>query len=215
MLSYIAASVNPLLDDGEEMEGLTSNAFPAKEAFSEDPKEPLIESLPPMMHTSPRGVPYSGVLPETRKTAAASASSLASTPRHSYDLFSLSFAELRYLFSSLPDVYFPRRKIHLPKKAKTLVLDLDETLIHSTCKSTGQPYDMMIEVLMDKNSCLYYVTQRPFCTYFLKKVSEWYNLVIYTASLPEYADPVIDWLDNGARILQKRFFRAVFCRVHQ
>jgi NLI interacting factor-like phosphatase len=131
-----------------------------------------------------------------------------SVARYAFDLFSLSLNDIKSLFNSLPDTFFPRRRLHLPKKPKTLVLDLDETLIHSTCKST-KSYDMMIEVLMNKNSCLYYVSKRPFCDYFLKKVSQWYNLVIFTASLPEYAEPVIDWLDNGARVLQQRLFRSV------
>ena len=41
------------------------------------------------------------------------------------------------------------------------------------------------------------------------KVSAWYTLVIFTASMQEYADPVIDWLDAGRGILGKRFFREV------
>ena len=43
------------------------------------------------------------------------------------------------------------------------------------------------------------------------KVSTWYTLVIFTASMQEYADPVIDWLDAGRGILGKRFFREVSC----
>ena len=45
------------------------------------------------------------------------------------------------------------------------------------------------------------------------KVSTWYTLVIFTASMQEYADPVIDWLDAGRGILGKRFFREVSCAV--
>ena len=41
------------------------------------------------------------------------------------------------------------------------------------------------------------------------KVSGWYTLVIFTASMQEYADPVIDWLDAGRGILARRFFREV------
>ena len=41
------------------------------------------------------------------------------------------------------------------------------------------------------------------------KVSAWYTLVIFTASMQEYADPVIDWLDAGRGIIGKRFFREV------
>ena len=41
------------------------------------------------------------------------------------------------------------------------------------------------------------------------QVSAWYTLVIFTASMQEYADPVIDWLDAGRGILGRRFFREV------
>ena len=37
--------------------------------------------------------------------------------------------------------------------------------------------------------------------------------MIFTASMQEYADPVIDWLDAGRGILGKRFFREVSCAV--
>ncbi|KAG0210265.1 Nuclear envelope morphology protein 1 [Mortierella sp. NVP41] len=97
-------------------------------------------------------------------------------------------------------------------RKKTLVLDLDETLIHSTSRgSRSQGY--MVEVLVDRHACLYYVYKRPHVDYFLKKVSEWYKLVIFTASMAEYADPVIDWLDQSRTLFDKRYFRqACFLR---
>ncbi|KAI9313670.1 HAD-like domain-containing protein [Zopfochytrium polystomum] len=88
----------------------------------------------------------------------------------------------------------------------TLVLDLDETLIHSTTMGSRH-HDHMIEVLVEKHVCLYYVYKRPHVDYFLKKVSEWYKVVIFTASMPEYADPVIDWLDKNRTLISKRYFR--------
>jgi CTD nuclear envelope phosphatase 1 len=39
------------------------------------------------------------------------------------------------------------------------------------------------------------------------QVASWYTLVIYTASMPEYADPVIDWLDGGKGYFQKKLYR--------
>ncbi|KAH7887796.1 NLI interacting factor-like phosphatase-domain-containing protein [Phlebopus sp. FC_14] len=106
---------------------------------------------------------------------------------------------------------------HLPK---TLVLDLDETLIHSTSKplshSTGglgflglgrRSKGHTVEVVLGGRSTLYHVYKRPFVDYFLRKVSGWYTLVVFTASMQEYADPVIDWLDAGRGILARRFFR--------
>ena len=39
------------------------------------------------------------------------------------------------------------------------------------------------------------------------KVASWYTLVIYTASMPENADPVIDWLDGGRGFFAKKLYR--------
>eukprot|EP01103_Thecamoeba_quadrilineata_P012761 TRINITY_DN3373_c0_g1_i4.p1 TRINITY_DN3373_c0_g1~~TRINITY_DN3373_c0_g1_i4.p1 ORF type:complete len:203 (-),score=25.99 TRINITY_DN3373_c0_g1_i4:64-672(-) len=60
---------------------------------------------------------------------------------------------------------------------KTLVLDLDETLIHSSFKDL-----------------------------FLKCVSEWYEVVVFTASLSKYADAVLDKLDVN-KVVTHRLFR--------
>ncbi|KAF9247251.1 NLI interacting factor-like phosphatase-domain-containing protein [Melanogaster broomeanus] len=116
-----------------------------------------------------------------------------------------------------PTITAHKTPFHLPK---TLVLDLDETLIHSTSKemslSSGgfgllgfgrRNMGHTVEVVLGDHSTLYHVYKRPFVDYFLRKVSGWYTLVVFTASMPEYADPVIDWLDAGRGILARRFFR--------
>lgn len=111
-------------------------------------------------------------------------------------------------------------------RQKTLVLDLDETLIHSTSRPLythtgnggllgfGEMFGRrnkaaghMVEVVLGGRSTLYHVYKRPFVDYFLRVVSGWYTLVIFTASMQEYADPVIDWLDAGRGILGRRLFR--------
>jgi len=66
----------------------------------------------------------------------------------------------------------------------------------------------MVEVKLDKqHAILYYVHKRPFCDEFLKKVCKWYNVVIFTASVQEYADPVIDWLDPEHKYFRGRYYR--------
>lgn len=52
---------------------------------------------------------------------------------------------------------------------KTLVLDLDETLIHSTLYNLKLP-DYTIEVIKEKRACLYYVYKRPHLDTFISKV---------------------------------------------
>ena len=54
---------------------------------------------------------------------------------------------------------------------------------------------------------LYYVHKRPHCDEFLRKVYKWYNLVVFTASVQEYADPVIDWLEQERKCFSRRYYR--------
>lgn len=54
---------------------------------------------------------------------------------------------------------------------KTLILDLDETLIHSLSKGGRMTSGHMVEVKLDKqHAILYYVHKRPYCDDFLRKV---------------------------------------------
>ncbi|KAJ3371306.1 Nuclear envelope morphology protein 1 [Kappamyces sp. JEL0680] len=100
----------------------------------------------------------------------------------------------------------PRKSISsLSSSRKTLVLDLDETLVHSSLR--GIRYDFMVEVMLEQQQICYYVYKRPHVDYFLQKVAEWFKIVIFTASVPEYADPVIDWLDSSRTLISKRYFR--------
>ncbi|KAF2127123.1 hypothetical protein P153DRAFT_368460 [Dothidotthia symphoricarpi CBS 119687] len=102
---------------------------------------------------------------------------------------------------------------------KTLIIDLDETLIHSIAKGSRFQTGHMVEVKLQASvgaggqiigpqvPILYYVHKRPYCDDFLKKVSKWYNLIIFTASVQEYADPVIDWLEVERKYFAGRYYR--------
>lgn len=104
---------------------------------------------------------------------------------------------------------------------KTLVLDLDETLIHSMSKGGRMSSGHMVEVRLNttyvgvggqasigpQHPILYYVHKRPHCDEFLRRVSKWYNLVVFTASVQEYADPVIDWLEADRKYFSARYYR--------
>ncbi|OON20671.1 hypothetical protein X801_03443 [Opisthorchis viverrini] len=54
----------------------------------------------------------------------------------------------------------------------------------------------------------------PKQTQVLLPISQWYELVIYTASLEIYGAGVTEHLDNGRRILQRRFYRQADVFVH-
>lgn len=104
----------------------------------------------------------------------------------------------RFLF---PKKLIPRSVLHAERR-KILVVDLDETLIHSASRSTShsnssQGHMVEVRFAISGVSTLYYVHKRPHCDLFLSKVSKWYDLVVFTASMKEYADPVVDWLESS------------------
>lgn len=102
---------------------------------------------------------------------------------------------------------------------KTLIIDLDETLIHSMAKGGRMSTGHMVEVRLGGPvsssgmqigpgvPILYYVHERPSCHDFLRKVAKWYNLIVFTASVQEYADPVIDWLERERKYFSGRYYR--------
>lgn len=113
------------------------------------------------------------------------------------------------LFAKLPKVFFSPLNFNPTKhQRKTLILDLDETLIHSLSKTNRMSTAHMVEVRLNSNlATLYYVYKRPFCDEFLRLVSNWFDVYIFTASAKEYADPVINWLERDRPYFAKRFYR--------
>ncbi|CAO3676297.1 unnamed protein product [Umbelopsis vinacea] len=77
---------------------------------------------------------------------------------------------------------------------KCLVLDLDETLIHSSFKFISNP-DYIVPVEIENQYHNVYVLKRPGVDEFLRKMGELYEIVVFTASVAKYADPVLDILD--------------------
>ena len=45
------------------------------------------------------------------------------------------------------------------------------------------------------------------------QVAQWYDVVVFTAAVREYGDPLIDVLDGGKGIIKKRYFREVIARM--
>ncbi|XP_039355502.1 CTD nuclear envelope phosphatase 1 isoform X3 [Mauremys reevesii] len=95
-------------------------------------------------------------------------------------------------------------------KRKVLVLDLDETLIHShhdgVMRPTvrpGTPPDFILKVVIDKHPVRFFVHKRPHVDFFLEVVSQWYELVVFTASMEIYGSAVADKLDNNRSILKR------------
>ncbi|KAI4168155.1 MAG: hypothetical protein LQ343_006594 [Gyalolechia ehrenbergii] len=95
---------------------------------------------------------------------------------------------------------------------KCLVLDLDETLVHSSFKILHQA-DFTIPVEIEGQYHNVYVIKRPGVDQFMKRVGELYEVVVFTASVSKYGDPLLDQLDIH-NVVHHRLFRES-CYNHQ
>lgn len=66
--------------------------------------------------------------------------------------------------------------------------------------------DFEIPLEMQGETHTVYVKKRPGVDEFLAKVSQWYEIVVFTASLALYANPVMDLLDPK-NLVQLRLYR--------
>ncbi|KAJ7287601.1 protein phosphatase [Mycena rebaudengoi] len=92
---------------------------------------------------------------------------------------------------------------------KCLVLDLDETLVHSSFKPIPQP-DYIVPVEIEFHWHHFHVLKRPGVDDFLKRMGEIYEVVVFTASLSKYADPVLDKLDTHHAVAHRLFRESCF-----
>mmetsp|Transcript_18153 Transcript_18153/g.27466 ORF Transcript_18153/g.27466 Transcript_18153/m.27466 type:complete len:369 (+) Transcript_18153:77-1183(+) len=120
-----------------------------------------------------------------------------------------------YLFiKSLPRYEFVqhlRPAVALPKKEPgappiTLVLDLDETLVHCTVEHTSDS-DLTFPVVFHGMEYQVHVKLRPFVTSFLEKVCDKFEVVVFTASQRVYADELLNRIDPDGRFIKYRMFR--------
>ncbi|AED95380.1 putative protein-serine/threonine phosphatase [Arabidopsis thaliana] len=100
--------------------------------------------------------------------------------------------------------YWPRDTLR--KKSVTLVLDLDETLVHSTLESCNVA-DFSFRVFFNMQENTVYVRQRPHLYRFLERVGELFHVVIFTASHSIYASQLLDILDPDGKFISQRFYR--------
>ena len=103
-----------------------------------------------------------------------------------------------------------RNKVALPPSTDaskpTLVLDLDETLVHCTVEAIPNP-DLTFPVNFNGVLYIVYVRKRPYLDYFLEAVSRSFEVVVFTASQKVYADVLLDLLDPEKKYVKHRLFR--------
>lgn len=120
-----------------------------------------------------------------------------------------------YLFiKNLPDlssVVPTFRPILLPKQTRscpptTLVLDLDETLVHSTLEPCDDS-DFTFTVNFNHQDHTVYVRCRPYLRDFMERVAGLFEIIIFTASQSIYAEQLLNVLDPKRKVFRHRVFR--------
>jgi len=104
-----------------------------------------------------------------------------------------------------PNKYLLPQVRHQDMNKKCVVIDLDETLVHSSFKPVSNA-DFIVPVEIDGTIHQVYVLKRPYVDEFLQKMGELFECVLFTASLAKYADPVSDLLDKWG-CFRSRLFR--------
>ena len=95
----------------------------------------------------------------------------------------------------------------------TLVLDLDETLVHCSADPSGK-FDVTFGVQFNGTMCQVYVRKRPHLETFLDYVSQKYEIVLFTASQRVYAERLLDILDPQKKYIHHRLYRESCLMVH-
>jgi RNA polymerase II subunit A small phosphatase-like protein len=72
---------------------------------------------------------------------------------------------------------------------KCLVLDLDETLVHSSFRQAAQQADFIVPVEIEYHWHHFHVLKRPGVDEFLRQMGELFEVVVFTASLSKVVLP--------------------------
>jgi Dullard-like phosphatase family protein len=93
-------------------------------------------------------------------------------------------------FINVPSPYLEKLPPEVQNSTYTLVLDLDETLVHFVYTPSGGIFLI-----------------RTYCLQFLEEMSKIFEIIIFTAALKDYADSILDILDPHKKLIKYRLYR--------
>ena len=154
--------------------------------------------------------------------------SRANTPKEKLHLFSPPNINQKINYSSsVKNNFIPAHHLHMidngnpfnpslmtnlsttqgeTKRKKTLILDIDETLVHSSFFPFISAPDISLNLKINDLNKIIYVLKRPYVDEFLKELSNIFEIITFTASISQYASPLLDQLDKY-KIVSYRLFR--------
>lgn len=119
------------------------------------------------------------------------------------------FNFLRKCFASIHNLNTNRVPFQISEELhckKILVLDLDETLVHTFEKDAPADAIKVLIKLFNMHEKTLEIKFRPFCFEFLNEACKMFDIFIFTASHKTYADPIIDLLDPNNSIFKGRLY---------
>ena len=96
--------------------------------------------------------------------------------------------------SLCPTDRLPAKDVYAPPIS--LVLDLDETLVHCTVEAVDDA-DLTFPVEFHGMTYQVYVRLRPHLTEFLEAIADKFEVIVFTASQQVYADALLNLIDPG------------------
>ncbi|KAJ0034993.1 hypothetical protein Pint_24325 [Pistacia integerrima] len=113
-------------------------------------------------------------------------------------------------WQSLPEIVSPYCSQSLLRGTErlpiTLVLDLDETLVHSSFDNC-EDADFSFPICSKMQVQTVFVRQRPYLRLFLEAVASMFDIVIFTAGQSIYAEQLLDILDPNQTLIGQRVYR--------
>jgi Dullard-like phosphatase family protein len=119
---------------------------------------------------------------------------------------------LRWCCAIYDEYPYAEHQVLVPAGAKLLVLDLDETLVHCSFQEP-EHFEFQFQMPYDGTFLVAYIQKRPHVDKFLAAVVQSFLVVIFTASMRDYANPVIDIICPSIPA-DRRLFRDA-CLLHE
>ena len=102
----------------------------------------------------------------------------------------------------------PNPLFRTPDQTKTIIFDLDETLVHWVDDpETDSPHVILKVTFPTGETVDAGINIRPYAIEWLKEANKYFQVVVFTASHQSYADVVLDYIDPNHDLIHYRLYR--------
>jgi hypothetical protein len=125
-----------------------------------------------------------------------------------------SMQGLYYMNSVKPPNDYLQYRLPETNRSKLAIFDMDETLIHcipdrkvrsDTGSSDMKQTDVLLKCELSPGRVEYLpVNIRPYIKEAIIHLKQWYQVIVFTASKKEYADPILNYIDPDGTLIETR-----------